>query len=248
MDATHVLEIRSLTAGYRDAPVTVDVTVELGARTIATLLGPNGAGKSTVLKALVGEAKVFSGTVALQGADVTGLPADRLAKKGLGYVPQSDNVFPSLSVHENLEMGAYLVPRRQVRGRIEAILEQFPPLRTLIRREVSRLSGGERRLVAIARALLLTPVVLLLDEPTANLSPMNASLVLTEYVTQVAEAGTGVLLVEQRAKEALGIAHHAYVLSGGRIEVSGPPSALLEREDIGRLFLGETARRAAVEG
>lgn len=248
MDATYALEIRSLTAGYSDAPVAVDVTVQLAANTIVALLGPNGAGKSTVLKALVGEATVFSGTVTLQGADVTGLPAERLAKKGLGYVPQNDNVFPSLSVHENLEMGAYLIPRRRVRERIGAVLEQFPPLRPLVRREVSRLSGGERRLVAIARALLLSPDVLLLDEPTANLSPMNSSRVLTEYVTQVAEGGTGVLLVEQRAKEALGIAHHAYVLSGGRIEASGPPSALLEREDIGRLFLGETARRKAMEG
>lgn len=248
MDLAHVLEIRSLTAGYNDAPVVVDVSVELAAGEIATLLGPNGAGKSTVLKALIGESRVFSGAVKLQGADVTGFPAERLAKKGLGYVPQSDNVFPSLSVYENLEMGAFLLPRRSVRARIGAIIEQFPPLRPLVRREVSRLSGGERRLVAIARALLLAPAVLLLDEPTANLSPMNANLVLTEYVTQVAEGGTGVLLVEQRAKEALGIAHHAYVLSGGRIEISGSPNELLEREDIGRLFLGESAQRTAVEG
>lgn len=248
MDASLALEIRSLTAGYHDVPVAVDVDVEVAAGTIAALLGPNGAGKSTVLKALVDEARVFSGTVVLQGVDVTGAPAEQLARKGIGYVPQSENVFPSLSVYENLEMGAFLVARRQVRGRIDAILEQFPALRPLIRREVSRLSGGERRLVAIARALLLSPPVLLLDEPTANLSPMNANRVLTDYVTQVAAAGTAVLLVEQRAKEALGIAHHAYLLSGGRIEVSGSPSALLERDDIGRLFLGEAARREAVEG
>jgi ABC-type branched-subunit amino acid transport system ATPase component len=127
--------------------------------------------------------------------------------------------------------------------KIEAILQQFPPLRALIRRDVSQLSGGERRLVAIGRALVLSPEVLLLDEPTANLSPSNARSVLTEYVTQVAEAGTGVLLVEQRAKEALEIAHLAYVMSGGRIEVSGSPSALLERADIGRLFLGESLRK-----
>jgi branched-chain amino acid transport system ATP-binding protein len=247
VEPTNALEIRSLTAGYHDSPVAVDVTVQVGVSTTVALLGPNGAGKSTVLKAVVGEAKVFSGTVTLHGKNVTGHPADRLAKRGLGYVPQNDNVFPSLSVLENLEMGAYLVPRRQVRGRIDAVLEQFPPLRALIRREVSRLSGGERRLVAIARALLLSPAVLLLDEPTANLSPMNARRVLSEYVTQVAESGTGVLLVEQRAKEALGVAHHAYVLSSGRIEISGSPDALLEREDIGRLFLGETAKRAAVE-
>jgi ABC-type branched-subunit amino acid transport system ATPase component len=159
---------------------------------------------------------------------------------GLGYVPQNDNVFPSLTVLENLEMGAFMAPRRRVGEKIEAILQQFPPLRPLIRRKVSQLSGGERRLVAIGRALVLSPQVLLLDEPTANLSPGNARSVLTEYVTQVAEAGTGVLLVEQRAKEALEIAHHACLMSGGRIEISGPPGALLERADLGRLFLGET--------
>jgi ABC-type branched-subunit amino acid transport system ATPase component len=144
-------------------------------------------------------------------------------------------------------MGAFLAPRRRVREKIEVILQQFPPLRPLIRRKVGQLSGGERRLVAIGRALVLSPEVLLLDEPTANLSPSNAHSVLTKYVTQVAEAGTGVLLVEQRAKEALEIAHLAYVMSGGRIEVSGSPGALLERADIGRLFLGESLRRAGPE-
>jgi branched-chain amino acid transport system ATP-binding protein len=195
------------------------------------------------LKALMSEAKVFSGSVLLRGEDVTGWSPQRLARMGLGYVPQNDNVFPSLSVLENLEMGAFLTPRRQVREKIEVILQQFPPLRALLRRDVSQLSGGERRLVAIGRALILSPEVLLLDEPTANLSPSNAHSVLTEYVTQVAEAGTGVLLVEQRAKEALQIAHHACVMNEGRIEVSGPPSVLLERADIGRLFLGETLRK-----
>jgi branched-chain amino acid transport system ATP-binding protein len=245
--SVNALEIQSLTAGYNDNPVAIDISVEVADGKIVALLGPNGAGKSTILKALVGEARIFSGRVTLKGEDVTGVAAERLAKKGLGYVPQNDNVFPSLSVIENLEMGAYLVPRREVRGRITAVLDQFPPLRALVRREVGRLSGGERRLVAIARSLILSPAVLLLDEPTANLSPTNASRVLTEYVTQVARNGTGVLLVEQRAREALGVADHALVLSGGRLEVSGDPNTLLEREDIGRLFLGE-ARRAAAEG
>ena len=242
------LEIRTLTAGYADIPVVQDVSIRVDSGKILALLGPNGAGKSTVLKALVGEARVFSGAVSLEGADVTGLPTERLAKNGLGYVPQSDNVFPSLSVLENLEMGAYLVPRRQVRKRVEDIVEKFPPLRPLVKRDVGRLSGGERRLVAIARALLTEPSVVLLDEPTANLSPMNAGRVLKEYVTQLARSGAGILLVEQRAREALGIADHACVLSAGRVEVSGTPSQLLEREDIGRLFLGERSRQAVVEG
>ena len=238
-----LLEFQSLTAGYNDIPVTMEISLAVDKAQIVALLGPNGAGKSTLLKALVGEARVFSGSVLLRGEDVTGASPERLARMGVGYVPQNENVFPSLTVLENLEMGAFLAPRRRVGEKIEAILTQFPPLRRLIHRKVSHLSGGERRLVAIGRALVLSPEVLLLDEPTANLSPSNAHSVLTEYVTQVAEHGTGVLLVEQRAKEALQIAHHACVMSGGRIEVSGPSSVLLERSDIGRLFLGETTRK-----
>ena len=238
-----VLEFRSLTAGYNDIPVTTEISLSVSKGEIVALLGPNGAGKSTLLKALVGEARVFSGSVLLLGEDVTGRSPERLAGMGLGYVPQNDNVFPSLTVRENLEMGAFLAPRRQVSEKIEAILLRFPPLKPLLQRKVSHLSGGERRLVAIGRALVLSPEVLVLDEPTANLSPSNAHSVLTEYVTQVAEAGTGVLLVEQRAKEALQIAHQACLMSAGRIEVSGTPGVLLEREDIGRLFLGETTNR-----
>lgn len=239
----HVLEFRSLTAGYNDIPVTTEISLSMGKGEIVALLGPNGAGKSTLLKALVGEARVFSGSALLLGEDVTGLSPERLAKMGLGYVPQNDNVFPSLTVRENLEMGAFLAPHRRVGEKIEGILRKFPPLRPLIHRKVSHLSGGERRLVAIGRALILSPEVLVLDEPTANLSPGNAHSVLTDYVTQVAEAGTGVLLVEQRAKEALQIAHRACLMSAGRIEISGTPGALIEREDIGRLFLGETTNR-----
>ncbi|HEY3586744.1 MAG TPA: ABC transporter ATP-binding protein [Myxococcaceae bacterium] len=238
-----LLEFQSLTAGYHDIPVVTEISLVVSKAEIVALLGPNGAGKSTLLKALMGEARVFSGSILLRGEDVTGRAPERLARMGLGYVPQNDNVFPSLTVLENLEMGAFRAPRRQVRKKIETILQQFPPLRALIRRDVSQLSGGERRLVAIGRALVMSPEVLLLDEPTANLSPGNARSVLTEYVIQVAEAGTAVLLVEQRAKEALEIAHQACVMNGGRIEVSGSPSALLEQADIGRLFLGETLRK-----
>jgi branched-chain amino acid transport system ATP-binding protein len=238
-----LLEFRSMTAGYNDIPVTTDICLTVDKAQIVALLGPNGAGKSTVLKGLVGEARIFSGSVLLRGQDVTSLPPERLTKMGVGYVPQNDNVFPSLSVLENLEMGAFLTARRHVGARVDEILQQFPPLKPLIRRKVSQLSGGERRLVAIGRALMHSPEVLLLDEPTANLSPGNARSVLTEYVSEVARGGTGVLLVEQRAKEALQVAHHACVLSGGRMELSGPPSELLGRTDIGRLFLGETTTK-----
>lgn len=243
-----LLDVQALSAGYGDAPVASEISFAVGTAAIVALLGPNGAGKSTILKAIVGEARVLAGTVKLRGTDVTAATPERLAKLGVGYVPQSDNVFPSLSVEENLEMGAYLVRRREIAERIAKIVDDFPVLRPLMRREVSRLSGGERRLVAIGRALVLRPEILLLDEPTANLSPANASRVLREYVSKVAAGGTGVLLVEQRAKEALEVASEACVLSGGRLVVSGSPESLVERGDIGRLFLGETGERAAAKG
>jgi len=237
-----VLAVTGLSAGYSDVPVVSDVSLQVRANEVVALLGPNGAGKSTVLKAIVGEARVHSGTVSLRGADVTGSAPERLAKLGLGYVPQTDNVFHALTVAENLEMGAYLVPRRQVGERLDAVMEQFPVLRTLSRRQVARLSGGERRLVAIGRALVLRPSILLLDEPTANLSPANARAVLQDYVAQVAAGGTAVLVVEQRAKEALQSAGHALILTGGRVSVSGPAEEMMQRRDIGRLFLGEAAQ------
>jgi len=235
-----LLEVRGLTAGYSDVPVVREVSLSVGPGEIVALLGPNGAGKSTLLKAIVGEARVLSGAVTLRGESVTGWVPERLAKLGLGYVPQNDNVFHSMTVTENLEIGAYLAPRREVGERVEAVMEQFPVLRNLARRNVGRLSGGERRLVAIGRALVLRPSVLFLDEPTANLSPANARAVLKEYVAEVAAAGTAIVVVEQRAKEALETAARALILSGGRVSVSGPALELLHRGDIGRLFLGET--------
>ena len=243
-----VLDVIGLSAGYSDVPVVSDISLQVRASEVVALLGPNGAGKSTVLKAIVGEARVHSGTVFLRGADVTGSEPERLAKLGLGYVPQTDNVFHALTVAENLEMGAYLVPRRQVGERLDAVMEQFPVLQILSRRQVARLSGGERRLVAIGRALVLRPSVLLLDEPTANLSPANARAVLQDYVAEVAAGGTAVLVVEQRAKEALQSAGHALILTGGRVSVSGPAGEMMQRRDIGRLFLGEAAEETGPPG
>jgi ABC-type branched-subunit amino acid transport system ATPase component len=235
------LEIRRLTVGYRDVAVASDVSLNVESGKVVALLGPNGAGKSTLLKAVVGESQLMGGEIRLAGRNVTGLRAERLARLGLGYVPQSSSVFRALTVVENLEMGGYLLRRREVPHRIQDIMQLFPELHALSRSPVSRLSGGEQRLVAIARALMLQPKVLLLDEPTANLSPKNAHRILGDYVSRIASEGAAILLVEQRVREALETAHEASILAGGRIEISGAAPDLLQRAEVGRLFLGEVA-------
>jgi branched-chain amino acid transport system ATP-binding protein len=239
-----VLDVRNMTAGYGDVPAVHDVSVAVDTGEVVALLGPNGAGKSTLLRAVVGEARVMAGSVFLKGQEVTGAPADRLARLGLGYVPQSENVFRTLTVAENLRMGGYLLPRHSVAEHIARVLELFPDLARLLRAPVGRLSGGEQRLVAIGRALMLEPRVLLLDEPTANLSPRNASRVLGEYVLPVAAEGAGVLLVEQRAREALLVADRVFVFSAGRVVFAGGPDELTSGGDVGRIFLGEIATHA----
>lgn len=239
--STCALEVTELTAGYGDVPVVSNISIHVSAGEIVALLGPNGAGKSTLLKAVVNESRVMHGAIYFNGNDVTRTAAEHLARLGLGYVPQSNSVFRTLTVAENLEMGAYLLRRRQVSARIDSVMEQFPELKPFARSVVSRLSGGEQRLVSIGRALMLQPTVLLLDEPTANLSPKNAQHVLRDYVVRVAAAGAAILLVEQRAREALQTAHRAYILASGRIELAGSSAELQRREDVGRLFLGEAA-------
>jgi branched-chain amino acid transport system ATP-binding protein len=232
------LDVSSLSAGYGTVPVVVDIDVQVRLGEIVAILGPNGAGKSTLLKALTGRLRPSAGTVTLNGEDITGLSGDRLARKGLGYVPQTRDVFETLTVSENLEMGGYLLTRRRVPTEVERVLAQLPMLRPLMDRTVRSLSGGERKLLAIARSLMLEPRVLLLDEPTASLAPVTARAVLHTHVRKLAGAGTAILLVEQRVHDALEVADRAHVMVGGHVRVSAPAAELLEREDVGEMFLG----------
>jgi ABC-type branched-subunit amino acid transport system ATPase component len=235
------LVVADLTAGYtRGAPIINGVNLTAGLGEIVSVIGPNGAGKSTLLKAITRQIDVFSGTVQLGDEDVTRLRGDRLARRGLGYVPQVRDTFPTLTVLENLEMGGYLLPRNDVGDRIDEVMTIFPALASMRTRIAGRLSGGERKMLAIGRALMLRPRLLILDEPTANLSPAIANRVLETHVRAVAEAGTGIVLVEQRAAEALRIADWAYVLVGGSVHISARAGELLARPDIGELFLGRT--------
>jgi branched-chain amino acid transport system ATP-binding protein len=240
-----LLVVEGLVAGYGGAPIVHGVDVSVGAGEVATIVGPNGAGKSTLLKAITGQVEVLDGSVLLDGARVTGFTGEKLARRGIGFVPQVKDVFATLTVVENLEMGGYLLPRSRVADRVAEVLDVFPALAGMRTRTASKLSGGERKMLAIARVLMLQPKVVILDEPTSNLSPALARDVLEGQVKALADAGSAVLLVEQKAKEALEVGDWAYVLVGGIVQLSEPAADLLAREDIGELFLGQVRSREA---
>jgi len=236
-----ILEVVGLVAGYGDAAIVHGVDVSVGAGEVATVIGPNGAGKSTLLKAITGQVNVMDGSVKLNGRDVTRQRGDRLARSGIGFVPQLNDVFPTLTVLENLEMGGYLLARKEVPARVEEVLQTFPALAEMRSRRAGKLSGGERKMLAIARVLMSRPSVVILDEPTSNLAPILARSVLEQQVKDLARTGAAVLLVEQRAGEALAVGDWGYLMVAGQVSVSGPTRELLEREDIGELFLGRKA-------
>lgn len=241
VNGTASLDVRDVTVGYGQAPVVHGVSLAVLRGEIISVIGPNGAGKSTLLKALTGRLRPASGRVLLYGADVTGASGNNLARSGLGYVPQTGDVFAPLTVLDNLEMGAYLLPRRAVAARIDEVLDGLPLLRPLLKRHAKTLSGGERKLLAIGRCLMLQPKVLVLDEPTANLAPAIAQMILREYVVQLARSGTAVLLVEQRARDAMEICDWCHVMVAGRVAVSSAPAPLLAEHDFGELYLGARA-------
>jgi len=236
-----LLSAKELTAGYSAVPVISGVSVDVAPGEIALVIGPNGAGKSTLIKSLNGELALLSGSVHLAGADISGLSENLRAARGLGYVPQSRDVFPTLTVTENLEMGGYRLPPREVQARLAEIFGRFPQLARLRKRLAQTLSGGERKLLAIARALVPEPTTLMLDEPTANLSPAVATLVLEEVVTGLAEAGRAILLIEQRLALALDVATWVYVLVDGKPRFSGSAASFKELPDMGAVFFASTA-------
>ena len=233
-----VLATRGLVAGYGDVPVVHGADIEVTSGRVTAVVGPNGAGKSTLLKAILGLARVMHGQVLLDGEDVTGRSLERLARQGVGYVPQVDDVFDTLRVSENLDMGGYLLGKAARAARALEVLEVFPHLRPRLRQYVGTMSGGERKMTAVARALMLSPRVLILDEPTAGLSPELTQVVLSGQVRLLADAGHAVLLVEQKAHAALALADWAYVLVRGSVVMSAPAASVLADAGVGELFLG----------
>lgn len=232
-----LLEARAIVAGYiPEADVLTGCDLTLTEGELVGVIGPNGAGKSTLIKAVFGLLPVRSGMVLLRGEDITSLAAHELVKRGMGYVPQSDNVFPRLTVEENLHMGLYLEPKEWEK-RFARVGDLFPLLATRRRQRAGSLSGGERQTLAMGRALMMDPGVLLLDEPSAGLSPIAQDEVF-ERIVDINQAGVSIVMVEQNARRCLQISDRAYVLDGGQNAYTGPGSELLNDPKVIELYLG----------
>lgn len=217
-------------------------TLELAPGELVAIIGPNGAGKSTLLKALFGLLKVSEGTVTFKGEDITGLSAHELVSRGIGYVPQNNNVFPSLTISENLEMGVFLRPK-QFKSRLEFVTDMFPRLGERLNQRAGSLSGGERQMLAMSRALMMDPEVLLLDEPSAGLSPVLQDQVFIN-TKQINSAGVAVVMVEQNAARCLQICDRGYVLDQGRNAYTDTGKNLLTDPNVIALYLGTLAQKA----
>jgi branched-chain amino acid transport system ATP-binding protein len=233
-----LLSAQKIVAGYqRGLPIVHDVSVEVASGEIVTIIGPNGAGKSTFLKALAGLIVIEDGSVRYGGRDVTGMPAHALVRIGLGYVPQTGNIFTSLTIHENLTVGGHVLAKAELRGRIERAYAQFPALAERRSTPARVLSGGQRQMLAVARALITDPKLIMLDEPTAGLAPKVVAEVFDD-LRRLAQAGVAVLMVEQNAKAALRASDRGYVLVEGRNRLHGAAASLIEDPAVGHAFLG----------
>ena len=232
-----ILKADNITAGYTSGVnILSDVNLRLQQGQIVTIIGPNGAGKSTLLKTIFGILKPSNGKISLKDEDITGLKPDKVAQKGISYVPQVDNVFPSLTIQENLEMGAF-IRDDDYSQRLNEIYALFPVLGERKKQKAGQLSGGQRQMVAMGRALMVDPQVLLLDEPSAGLSPKLVDMIF-EKIIDINKTGVSMIIVEQNAREALKMADHGYVLAMGRNVLDDSGDALLANEEVGRLYLG----------
>ncbi|GAC1398747.1 MAG: ABC transporter ATP-binding protein [Ktedonobacteraceae bacterium] len=230
------LSIQGLTAGYGGPPIIEHVSLTARRGAITAIVGPNGAGKSTLLKAVAGLIRPTEGKVFVEGKEVTGLSAEKLVRRGIAYVPQVENVFPDLTVRENLDMGGY-ARKSGVRERIEQLFLLFPDLKAASHRRASTLSGGQRTMLALARGLMVDPAVLILDEPSAGLSPKFQGLI-WERIEQIRSTNVAVLIVEQNTRETLRHAQWAYVLVLGRNRLEGTGHDLLEDNEVVNLYVG----------
>jgi branched-chain amino acid transport system ATP-binding protein len=231
-----LLAVRDLDAGYGDLQILSDVDLTVDDGEYVTIVGPNGAGKSTVMKSVFGLTRIFGGTVSFDGEDITGAPPETLVHHGLGYVPQNENVFAGLSVRENLEMGAYILDEFPEES-LEAVHDRFPILAEREDQRAGTLSGGQQQMLAMGRALMLDPDLLLLDEPSAGLAPELVE-DLFDRIDAINDSGTAVLMVEQNAKEALRRCDRGYVLVQGENRFVDSGDALLADEDVRQQFLG----------
>jgi len=243
--ADKIIEFDNVVAGYSPSlTILNETTLDAHQGEITLLIGPNGAGKSTVLKTLFGILVPRSGEVRFEGKRINGKPPRGLLADGIAFVPQGRNLFGSLSVRHNLELGGITLPRGELKGRIEEVLTQFPRIKQRLDNQASTMSGGEQKQLEVGRALLLRPRVLLIDEPSIGLSPKLVQEVMS-LLRGLADAGTTVLMVEQNVRTALKYADRALVLEMGRLALDRPASELLHDPDLNRLFLGGHAKTAA---
>jgi len=232
-----LLEVRGITAGYGDTEILRNVSIEVGEREIVSIIGPNGAGKSTLMKTIFGLLHPREGSIIFDGEDITHLQPYQIVERGMCYVPQVANVFTDLTVAENLEMGAFLAKNVDIGARMEKVFEYFPRLRERRNQRAGKMSGGERQMVAMGSALMLEPKLILMDEPSAGLSPKMVNAIF-EQIRKINEAGPAILIVEQNAKLSLEMSHRGYVLASGENRFEGTGRELLNDPEIGRLYLG----------
>jgi ABC-type branched-subunit amino acid transport system ATPase component len=231
-----LLQVCDVVAGYGETEILHGVSITVDKGQIVTIIGPNGSGKSTLLKTIFGLIRPKKGQVLLNGEDISGIAPETIVRKGLCYVPQSSNVFPSLSIHENLEMGAF-IRTDDFRYRLQEVYDLFPDLVERRNDRAGTLSGGQRQMLAVARALMLDPVMLLLDEPSAGLAPNLATSVLGK-ILGINSAGVAILLVEQNAREALKMSGWGYILASGNNQLEDRGENLLKNPEVARLYLG----------
>ncbi len=233
-----MLRTEKLNAGYKELHILFDINANIKSKEITTIVGPNGSGKSTFLKAIFGLATIHSGNVFFNGKDITKVPPHDKTRLGIAYLPQVDNIFVNLTVEENLKIAAYTLDKSEIKDRISIALDAFPELERFMKRKAGTLSGGERQFLAIATALVRKANILMLDEPTAQLSPKFAELIFQRILDLRDKYKLTIILVEQNVQKALEISDDAYVLVSGRVAFKGRASDLLEHEKFEKLCIG----------
>jgi branched-chain amino acid transport system ATP-binding protein len=233
-----MLEAKGVSSGYGKLQILSEISFRAEAGDVTAIVGPNGSGKSTLLKTFAGLTNLYDGEIRLDDTVLSRLPPHVIARKGLAYLPQTDSVFVRLTVEENIRMAAYTVGAADYPSRLEASLQMFPQIKQYMKSKVQNLSGGERQMVAMTMAMMREPKVVMFDEPTANLSPKLATLVLDTVKSIAKDRKLTVVLVEQNARKALQMADKAYLLVGGRNAFEGGGNELLSHAELGRMYLG----------
>lgn len=236
-----MLNVEDIFAGYGKLQILNGVTLTAKPREVTVIVGPNGSGKSTLLKTIAGLTTVYEGTVKHNGQEITGLASHKIARSGIAFLPQTDNVFTNLTITENLRLAGYTINQNDYRTRLKRIFQLFPQLSAYTNTKALSLSGGERQMLAMALALIREPNVMMFDEPTANLAPKIATQVLNLISSLAKDIGLTILLAEQNARRALEIGDVAYLLVGGKNAFEGTARELLEHKELGRLYLGVLA-------